>query len=78
MIMTSFAKCQTGHARDFGTHLLDDGLGLGRGALHHVHHDDGAVAEPHGRRHLRAEVHVPRGVDQVDEVRLVRAGVLVA
>ena len=50
--------------------LPDDRLGLGHDALDRADQDDDAVQGPHGPGHVAAEVHVARGVDEVDEVLL--------
>ena len=50
--------------------LTDHGLGLGHDALHRVIQDDHAVDRPHRARDVPAEVHVTRGVDEVNQVLL--------
>jgi len=54
--------------------LPQDGVRLDAHALHGVHHDQRAVAEPRRRAHLAAEVHMARRIDQVDKVTCARPG----
>ena len=56
-----------------GARLLLPGLAqhcvcLDADALHCVHDHQRAIAKPRCRADLAAEVHMPRGVDEVDEV----------
>src|SRR5204863_768660 len=53
--------------------LAPDGLGLGLDAFLAVEDGDGAVEHAHGAFDLGGEVHVTRGVDQVDRVALAEA-----
>ena len=48
--------------------LAQHGMRLDAHALHSVHHHQRAVAQPRGRAHLAAEVHVAGRVDQIDQV----------
>jgi len=48
-------------------------FGLGLDAAHRVEQGDGAVEHPERALHLHREVHVPRGVDDVDAVLIATA-----
>ena len=48
--------------------LAQDGVRLDADALHRVHHHQRAVAQARRRADLAAEVHMPRRVDQVDQM----------
>ena len=49
-------------------------LGLRLDAAHRVEHGDGAVQDPERALHLDGEVHVSRGIDDVDAVLLAAPG----
>ncbi len=51
--------------------LAPDGLRLGLHAAHRVIDHHRAVEHAHGAFHLDGKIHVPRGVDDVDPVRLI-------
>ena len=63
---------QLGHA--VFVRLMPDGLGLGLHAAHRVKDADGAVQHPKRAFHLDGEVHVARGVDDIDDATLPLAG----
>ena len=54
--------------------LAPDGLGLGLDAGHRVEQGDGAVEHAERALHFDGEVHVARGIDDVDPVRECRSG----
>jgi hypothetical protein len=49
--------------------LTPDGFRLWLNAANGVIHHDGTVEHTHGTFHLDGEIHVPRGVDDVNPVR---------
>ena len=51
--------------------LTPDGFRLRLHAAHGVIHHHGTVEYAHGTFHLNGEIHVPRGVDDVNPVRLI-------
>ena len=72
MIDPAFTNCRlTTHGDRKGlppvTHLADHGLYLYAHALGAVDHHQSAIGDAQGRRDLRGEVHVPWGVDEVDQ-----------
>jgi hypothetical protein len=54
--------------------LLPDRAGLGLDAALGADHENATVEDAHGPLHFHGEVHVPRGVDQVDRAVLPVAG----
>ena len=54
--------------------LMPDGFGLGLDPAHRVEDPDGPVQHPQGPFHLDGEIHVARGVDDVDDAALPLAG----
>ena len=63
------------HAGDMvGVGLTPHRLGLGLHAALCAHHRDGTVQHPQGALHLHGEIHVARGVDDVDACPLPEAG----
>ena len=54
--------------------LVPDGFGLGLHPAHRVEDPDGPVQHPQGPFHLDGEIHVARGVDDVDDAALPLAG----
>ena len=53
------------------------GQGLGLDALGGVHHQDGALAGGQGAAHLIVEVHVARGINEVELVGVAVVGLVV-
>ncbi len=64
----------TGAAQMDGAILTPHGFGLGLNTTHRAVDHAGTVQDAHGTFHLDGEVHVPRGVDDVDAVLGVVAG----
>mmetsp|Transcript_13033 Transcript_13033/g.33263 ORF Transcript_13033/g.33263 Transcript_13033/m.33263 type:complete len:703 (+) Transcript_13033:530-2638(+) len=56
--------------------LAQHGLGLHAHTLNAVNHNKSTVSHTEGSRHLRREIDVTRGVDQVDEERVVALALL--
>ena len=54
--------------------LSPDSLGLGLDSGHGIENGDGAVQNPQGTLHLGREVHMTRGIDDVDAVVIPEAG----
>ena len=63
---------QLGHPVLVG--LVPYGFGLGLDPAHRVEDPDGPVQHPQGPLHLDGEIHVARGIDDIDDAALPLAG----
>mmetsp|Transcript_38624 Transcript_38624/g.74034 ORF Transcript_38624/g.74034 Transcript_38624/m.74034 type:complete len:426 (-) Transcript_38624:293-1570(-) len=55
-------------ANALGQRLTQHRLGLHAHSFHAINNDEGTVGDPQRCGHLGRKIHVPRGIDQVDEV----------